>query len=187
MTRVGLIAVLVLGCLGPQVGPRSGGTSAPTPDFTEPSARAVGDGGIAGFGPSLPIDGPPAMDSPQCFKTTALPPGCEPGGEWRLTHGQPEGDCPFGASQHVITLFAGGGYLCLQPVDDFQLLQAGAPGTCAVELTGMHVVTAAVEPYTETWTSRLTFAAGGGTGETQVSVSGGHNCVRKFQTTIDRK
>jgi hypothetical protein len=48
-------------------------------------------------------------------------------------------------------------------------------------------VSAASDPYTETWISRLIFTTDGGRGETQVTVSGGSNCMRKFQTTIERK
>jgi hypothetical protein len=66
-------------------------------------------------------------------------------------------------------------------------MQPGPAGTCAVELSGRHDVPAAAVPYTESWTSRLTFTGDTGTGETVVAVSGGNNCMRKFQTTIDRK
>src|SRR6185436_1648015 len=107
------------------------------------------------------------VESPQCFKTSAMPPGCDPTGEWRLTHSHPEGDCPFGASQHVIRLFAGEGLLCLEPVEDFQLLEAVDPGRCSVVLAGTHMVLAASMPFTERWASQLTFAGPGGTGETQ--------------------
>jgi hypothetical protein len=171
LRRVGLIAVLMLGC-EPQV--RGGGIAPSQPPRKSAPPQQV-----------LPPDGG-FVESPQCFKGV-LPPGCDPTGDWRLTHGQPDSPCPFGASQHVIQLLAGDGLLCLQPVDDFQFVAPGPAGTCAVELTGRHEVTAAAAPYTETWTSWLTFTDAGGHGETQVVVSGGNNCMRKFQTTIDRK
>jgi hypothetical protein len=181
LRRVGLIAVLALGCLAPErAGGSAGVLSEPVPDFTPPRQALPPDGGRF-------ADVSPPTESPQCFKSGVLPPGCDPTGEWRLTHGQPDSPCPFGASQHVIRLFAGDGLLCLQPVDDFQFLAPGPAGSCAVELSGTHPVPAAAEPYTETWTSWLTFSGAGGRGETQVVVSGSNNCMRKFQTTIDRK
>jgi hypothetical protein len=175
IARLGLMVVLILGC-GPHGLERGGGIAPtePVPDLSPP--REV-----------LPPDGGRFAEGPQCFKLSVLPPGCDPSGEWRLTHGQPDSPCPFGASQQVIQLLAGEGGLCLQIVDDFQFLAPGPADTCAVELTGRHDVPAAALPYTEVWTSRLTFTGAGGHGETEVVVSGGNNCMRKFQTTIDRK
>ena len=181
MNRAGLIATLVLGC-GPQASSRSGSGPVPEPEISPPPIFVV-DGGSAFIAP----DTARPEEGPQCFRTGAMPPGCDPTGEWRLTHGHPEGDCPFGASQHVIRLFAGEGLLCLQPVEDFQFLKAGEPGTCSVVLAGTHMVPAASVPLTEIWASRITFVGAGGVGETLVSVSGGATCMRKFQTTIDRK
>jgi len=136
----------------------------------------------------LPLDTAPAVEGARCFRAGLhLPPGCLPAGEWRLTHSQPDSPCPFGASRHVILLYEGSSLLCLQPGDDFQMMEPGTGGTCSVILSGQHPVRAASVPYTETWTSWLTFTPDGGSGETRVTVNGGGNCMRKFQTTIERK
>ncbi len=124
-----------------------------------------------------------------CVPLSALPAeGCKLAGDWRLLHSMPEGDCPFGASRHEIRLIDHLGLeICLMATEDFQLVQSGPAGTCAIALSGQHEVSAASAPYTESWVSRLTFTGDTGTGETLIVVSGGSNCMRKFQTTIDRK
>src|SRR5688572_22315654 len=117
-------------------------------------------------------DGGPPVASALCVPLTALPSPCDAVGQWRLTHGQPDSPCPFGASRHDIRLYETAGALCLDPVDDFQRLEPGNQGTCSMVLSGQKVIGAASVPYTETWTSWLTFSEGRGSGETQVAVSG---------------
>jgi hypothetical protein len=134
----------------------------------------------------LPPDGGVITEA-SCLERMLFPLDCNLVGEWRLLHSQPDSPCPFGASRHVIHVDDVQGLLCLEPGEDFQAMAAGPVGTCALVLTGRHDVTAASEAYSESWTSRLTFTGDTGTGETTVVVTGGSNCMRKFQTVIDRK
>jgi hypothetical protein len=181
-----LLMVLAAGCGPMGIETRTGGVDEPPiPESLPP--RALIDGGRAPGPMPAPTPEFPMGETPLCFATRVLPAGCDPAGQWRLTHSQPEGVCPYGASRHDIVLFSGMGLLCMQWAPDFQKIEAGPPGACAIVLSGTHPVPAASVPYMEAWTSRLTFSAGGGSGETEVVVTGGSNCMRKFQTTIDRK
>lgn len=164
-----------------------GSGEAPEDPTPEPFPPIRIDAGFARTPPVL-FDAAPAVEGPRCFRAGLhLPPDCRLAGEWRLSHSQPDSPCPFGASRHSISLYEGGTLLCLQPGDDFQMMEPGTGGTCSVVLSGQHPVPAASDPYVETWTSWLTFTGDGGSGETRVTVNGGSNCMRKFQTTIERK
>jgi len=176
------LALLAAGCVNPgRESGRFGGVEESPPTQAPPF---VIDGGFGAR--AVPAD---AGISPNasCIFRSELPVDCDPVGEWRLLHSQPEGDCPFGASRHVIRLLDGISRVCLEESEDFRRLEPGPSGRCALRLTGTHQVSAAAQPYTEFWISDLTFTGNTGTGETVVMVSGGNNCMRKFQTAIDRK
>src|SRR5262245_21151688 len=86
--------MLATGCFG-DPHPRAGGFEEPEVD--EPPPRAAID---AGAFPGAGGD----TTGLTCFHRDALPADCHLAGEWRLLHGMPEGDCPFGASRHDIAL-----------------------------------------------------------------------------------
>jgi len=179
------MAVAVAGCVnfGPQGhGGVGGGTNVGVEDPLPPAPRVALD---AGSFVTLPDGG--VTTGLGCFFRDVLPADCDLAGAWRLLHAQPIGVCPFGASRHDIRLAQVGGQLCIEPGEDFQLMQPGPSGACAIVISGRHDVGAAAVPYTESWTGQLTFTGDTGSGETVVAVSGGNNCTRKFQTTIDRK
>jgi hypothetical protein len=183
MRSLASLALLAAGCVSITSPEPSGGINDPGVEQVPP--RFVIDGGARTQGPLAADAG--FVPGQGCLSLSALPIGCDLVGEWRLLHSQPDSPCPFGASRHVIRMLDGISKVCLETGQDFQLMEAGPPGLCAVRLFGFHQVFAAAEPYTETWSSDLTFTGNTGTGQTLVVVSGGNNCMRKFQTTIDRK
>jgi hypothetical protein len=158
---------------------------------SEPVPPSIDAGLAADFIPGAPNPGRPPQSGPvatglSCFVGDVLPAGCSLPGVWRLLQSQPVGDCPFGASRQTILISELGGQVCVSLGEDFQRMQPGPSGACAILLSGQHDVPAGSPPYSEQWTSRLTFTGDAGSGQTQVIVSGGNNCARTFQTAVER-